>query len=230
MTFSFRPAALAAALALVPAATQAQDKTGWYASISGMYVLPLDSKVSRTVLEHDVSTTMELGGGFGLTAALGYALSSSLRVEAEFGYRNTGMEKAKGLKISGAEVNENISGTVEADGKISTLSLMVNGIASFDVWRVRPYVGLGLGAARHEAELDRLSATVGETTYSADFEGSEDAWVFAYQAMAGVAYPLAARTEARAGYRYFATSAADFKGTKATYGTHNFEIGLMFRF
>jgi len=54
--------------------------------------------------------------------------------------------------------------------------------------------------------------------------------VFAYQVMAGVEYPFSEAMAAKIGYRYFATSQADFDGLKASYGTHNFEAGILFRF
>ena len=106
---------------------------------------------------------------------------------------------------------------------------MANGIFSQKVWRVKPYVGLGIGVARHSGKFGKQSVEVGGKDFIYD-GASEDKFAFAYQAMAGVAYPLSDAVDARLGYRYFATSTADFDGLKATYGTHNFEVGIRFRF
>lgn len=57
--------------------------------------------------------------------------------------------------------------------------------------------------------------------------------MFAYQAMAGVGYPMSDSTEIRGGYRYFATGDGEFEdvsGIRASYGTHSFEAGVVFRF
>ena len=48
--------------------------------------------------------------------------------------------------------------------------------------------------------------------------------------MAGIGYALSDNAEVRLGYRYFATGKADFNGDEFSYGTHNFEIGLLYRF
>ncbi|MCY4394974.1 MAG: outer membrane beta-barrel protein, partial [Rhodospirillaceae bacterium] len=114
-------------------------------------------------------------------------------------------------------------------GSLSTLSLMANGIAGVDVWKLRPYVGVGLGMARHNGKFDAQSYTIDGTEYAFS-ETSEDDYVFAYQVMAGVEYPFSDAMAVKGGYRYFATSQANFKGLKASYGTHNFEVGVLFRF
>ena len=47
----------------------------------------------------------------------------------------------------------------------------------------------------------------------------------------GVGYALSDNAEVRLGYRYFGTSKADFGGgSETTYGAHNFELGLLYRF
>ena len=61
-------------------------------------------------------------------------------------------------------------------------------------------------------------------------EQSENAVVLAYQGMAGILYPLSETTEFRLGYRYFSTAEGDFDSAKASYRTHNVELGLAFRF
>lgn len=58
---------------------------------------------------------------------------------------------------------------------------------------------------------------------------SSDDTVVAWQVMLGLTYPVSDNAEARFGYRYFATGEADLDGTKADYGSHNLEIGLLFR-
>ena len=106
---------------------------------------------------------------------------------------------------------------------------MANGIYSFKFGKLRPYAGLGLGLARHAIESEETSIEVdGETEDLSKV--SENSTAFAYQGMVGVGYALSDNAEVRLGYRYFATAKADFDGVDMTYGTHNFELGLLYRF
>ena len=144
---------------------------------------------------------LKMDAGFGILVALGQGPEVGLRGEVEFGFRKTDIaEKHLG-------------------GDVSTLSLMLNGIYAFEISRLRPYLGVGIGLARHDATLEAMSS-----------RDSDDDIVLAYQAMAGIAYPVSETMEARLGYRYFATADADFDGIEASYGTHNLEAGILVRF
>jgi opacity protein-like surface antigen len=81
--------------------------------------------------------------------------------------------------------------------------------------RVRPFLGAGMGLAN--VKIDR------------GFDDSDDT-VFAYQAIAGLGFPLTHVTTLDLQYRYFATADADFDGTDVEYQTHNFFAGLRFDF
>ena len=48
--------------------------------------------------------------------------------------------------------------------------------------------------------------------------------------MPGLNRAFADNTEARAGYRYFATADAKFGGVSAGYESHNIDAGLVIRF
>ena len=127
-------------------------------------------------------------------------------------------------------------------GNTESLSLMANGIYTFDAGRLRPYVGVGFGIARHDVTLDAQSIEVTYTRTSGDEEESDtytfeierrsrDDTVLAMQAMFGVSFPVSERLEARLGYRYFRTrDTGDSDGNGLTYSTRNIEAGLLFRF
>ena len=106
---------------------------------------------------------------------------------------------------------------------------MVNGIFSFGAGALQPYIGAGVGVARHDGTFDEQTLEAGGYAVRLAKTSDEDT-VLAYQGMVGISYPLSETTEARLGYRYFATADADFDGLKASYGTHNFEAGITFRF
>ena len=218
--------------AFAPIAASAQTETslnGSYISLSGLYVSPVDSDLSTTGGGYTLSTDLEMDGGFGMLIAFGYGADVGLRGEVELGYRKNDFDKLNGGTLRGPNTNISVSGKFPYKGDVATLSLMANGIYAFEAGRLRPYFGVGLGLARHDATEDAQTVTIGGETVEYPKSSDEDT-VFAYQAMAGIAFPMSDTMEARIGYRYFATADADFDGTEASYGTHNIEAGILIRF
>ena len=192
---------VAAATVCLGGAGMAQDREGYYASVSGMFVLPRDSEWSESPLTLDIP----MKNGFGVLVAGGRILASGLRAELELGYREYDFDGTTPIVVQ---------------GEFSTVSLMANGIYSFDLDGFRPYAGLGLGLATHTAEIEKPAGV-----------GTGEASVFAYQILAGVGYPLSDRAEVLLGYRYFGTAEGDFgAGVKISSANHNFEIGVLYRF
>lgn len=197
-----RKLAFAAAILLLPFLTGA---TGASAQDSrGFYAALTGALVvprDSTVTVVGVgSTDVEFDSGFGLLAAAGYGFGNGFRAEVEIGWRNVEPKHADALDVG-------------------TLSLMANAVYAFGAWQLRPYIGAGVGAAQHSL------------TYTNDGRDlSLSDWTFAWQLMAGLAYPLSAKAEIRAGYRYFGTTEADFLILQSDYATHNFEAGILYRF
>ncbi len=232
MTPPLRRLACAAVLAaaLAPAAAQAQDAANrFYVSIGGMYAIPAESDVTEKAATVSASAALEAKSSFGFSVAVGYGAAKGLRGEIELGYRKFDFDKYKDISVTVGGTRYAISGSFPVKGSMSTLSLMANGIYAFDLWRLRPYVGAGIGMARHTGTYAQQSFEINDTTYTVP-KVSDDVIVVAYQALAGIAYPLSDSAEARLGYRYFATGEADFGDTQASYATHNFEAGVTFRF
>jgi opacity protein-like surface antigen len=139
--------------------------------------------------------------GFGFIAAVGNNFEG-LRGEVEIAYRTNDVDK-----ISLGGFSESVS------GDISSLAFMGNLLVDLPLSEsVRPFLGAGLGLA------------------NVDADGDEDDTVFAYQAIAGVGFPLTYVTTLDLQYRYFATADPDFGGIEAEYQTHNFFAGLRFDF
>jgi hypothetical protein len=84
-------------------------------------------------------------------------------------------------------------------------------------WRIRPYVGGGLGVA---------SVRRGKSGFSATFDNHTN--LFAYQGMAGLSFAAdqSRKTEWLVGYRYHGTEKTEGVKTHA----HNMEIGLRYHF
>jgi opacity protein-like surface antigen len=92
-----------------------------------------------------------------------------------------------------------------------------------DAWLV-PYIGAGAGAAHVEYNV---------TEPGAIFSGNDKAWIFAYQLMAGVSFPIADGFSMSLGYRYFKTEDFDRTGTtgqvfKTDVTQHSVDVGMQF--
>ena len=238
MTMPLRHWALAALLAvlLTPTAAAASPPqgAGVYASVSGLYVMPRDSSLKFSDEEFRVSGDLAMDHGFGFLAAVGYGTrlrpDTELRGEIELGFRTFDFDKAKDfrLNVPSLQLEEPIEDSAQS-GDQSTWSLMANGSVSLGRGRLRPYIGAGAGLARHNVKIPSETFEFDGTRYETP-KISENDIVLAYQAMGGIDFAVMENMDLRLGYRYFATADADFDDVDASYGTHNLEGGVLFRF
>ena len=185
---------------------------------------------SASYTEGDLKLTgdIPLDGGPDFAVAVGHGASTGLRGEIELAYRPSSWDKYENLNLT-FEGDSIASGDLEIGGDLETISLMANGIVAFNAsWGLRPYLGAGLGFAQHDATEDAFTLTVAGNTHEFASSSSDDT-VIAWQVMLGLTYPVSHSAEARFGYRYFATSEADFDGIKADYGSHNLELEMLCR-
>jgi len=227
----YRVVSILTVLAFVPGIAAA-DEGSVYVSVGGLYVMPDDLEMSESEDDWAAMGTLPLDTGPGFTAAIGYGASNGLRAELEIGYRSSSWGKWEDIRLAvdGEPVDTGGLQVEAVKGELTTLSLMANGLMAFDAsWGLKPYVGAGIGFARQEASSDGVVATQNGAEFESEGFSDEDT-VMAYQAMVGVTYPISENSEARLGYRYFATGEADIDGTKADYGSHNVEVGILFRF
>lgn len=128
------------------------------------------------------SASLNQNTGIATTGALGYAFGNGFRAEMELGYRGN---DAKNVTLPGGGTTPT-SLNLKADA--SARSYMVNGLYDFNVgapWT--PHIGFGIGAA------DVRVNNVGHDT------------PFAWQAMAGVEYPLNPNLRAGLDYKFLGT-------------------------
>lgn len=201
------------ACALAPSTVKAEWRDSLYLWVGGSYLLPAESSLALGGDEgRTINGDLKLDSGFGFSLAIGAGDDVGLRGELELGYRKVDWDEID-FDVERADL---LYGEIEGD--FTTLSLMANGIYAFEgADRMRPYFGIGLGLARHTAD------GIGE-------DDTTDDTVFAWQGMLGVGFPLSEATEARIGYRYFATAEGDFDGDEAGYDSHGIEAGIRFRF
>lgn len=147
------------------------------------------------------SAELSFDPGFGFIAAVGNEFDG-LRGEIEMAYRTNDVDK-----FSSGGFSESVN------GDISSLAVMGNLLVDLPLSEsIRPFLGAGIGLA------------------NVDLDGDDDDTVFAYQAIAGLGFPLTHVTTLDLQYRYFATADADFDGAEIEYQTHNFFAGLRFNF
>jgi opacity protein-like surface antigen len=197
----------------------------WYGSLSGAWC-------SRETVHEvgDANTFIVFDGGFAANAAVGREFDI-FRVEAEFSYMNQNVRTA-GAGIP--NVGNSVSG---AEGNVGLRAYMFNIYhdVQLDGWRLKPYVGAGLGF--YQSEINALQpeffAGLGLPTAGVNATSNLP---FAWQVRAGTSYELTDRTDVFLGYRYFhgeeLTFAAEPFGVFHPNGavTHSLELGFRVRF
>jgi len=155
--------------------------------------------------------------GFNVGGRIGYQ-AGPWRLEGDFAYRRNDSSHLQMVSPT------NKPG--RADGaERHAVSEMANVIYDFSLgWPVTPHIGGGIGAAEVTRNL------------SNKFGGTHDTVaVFAYQAIAGIRYPITPALAFDVDYRYFTTTGTDFTSTnpdliKSDYSTHNIVASLTWLF
>lgn len=199
-------------------AASAEEARPYFTLIGGVALMnDVDLSDNTGDYAFKMETGYFLGGVIGYDLGNKYPQLGEGRVEIELGYRFNDLDKTKFA-----------SGTLGADGDITSFSLMLNAIADYPNFSPNyiPYFGLGLGAAN-------ISVNDSEVEGSPMID--DDDTRFAYQFLAGLTFEITERIDIDCGYRYFATLDPEFKDTQgrkvdAEYGNHSFEIGLRYMF
>jgi opacity protein-like surface antigen len=186
---------------------------GPYVGLEGGVLWLSDSSVtSAGVNEGDLS----FDTGWGIGGVGGYDFGT-WRVEAELAYRSSGADK----------FTENAGASFPLDGDVTSTALMVNAFYDFKTLSpsVYPYIGAGIGGASVAADLKESGVQVVD----------DDEIVFAWQLVAGVAFPVSKQLAIDLNYRYFATTDPEIKDVigeklEVEYGSHNIFLGLRYSF
>ncbi|MEQ1864447.1 MAG: OmpA family protein [Micropepsaceae bacterium] len=202
----------AAAIALTGAAN-ASTSNGWYVGLEAGANWIQDADV---VLDDVQPNKFSFDTGWAAFGTVGHAWNN-FRVELEIGYRDNKFDK-----FDGGE-----SGLLPLDGKFNEFSQMLNVVydwSAFGKWGL--FVGAGAGGDFISYEQD---STHNPTLLH------DDAWVFAWQALAGVNYELTPNTDLFVGYRYFNANEPEFSvpSHSDSYDTvhkHTATIGLRYAF
>ncbi len=173
------------------AATSAQAEGPWYATAKFAYNTLDDQGIEYTALGNTTTGNVEFDGGFAAGAAAGYRFNDSWRLEGEFMYRTSELDRADVTDL----------GTF-TDGDYSSVAIGVNGLYDFNLFgsdKTRAYVGAGI-AWLQEIDIDFEEGGV-ESSYSGDD--------FGFQVMLGARYDMNERWFLETDVRYFFASDID---------------------
>lgn len=139
----------------------------------------------RVAFDSDGSIAYQLG--------IGYRLTDWLDTELSLGH-------IAGLDLSGPYEDDGTPSGATGRTEVDTTSIMLLGLvdvaAVLDAsWPVDPYVGLGLGYARHD--MGRFTVTADDASIDGHTSGG-----FAWKAVLGATYPLGERLSLDASYAY----------------------------
>ncbi|MBD3759728.1 outer membrane beta-barrel protein, partial [Rhizorhabdus sp.] len=230
-----RKLAILAALASTALAAPAFARdNAWYVGVEGGGMMIEDMKfdvTGGTLSPAGGRATADTSTGFDVDGIVGYDFGM-VRVEGEVGYRrarvdsfSTTVARTPAIFPGGAGAP---AGTYQdASGKNSALSFMMNALLDFggdDGFGA--YIGGGAGVARVKYSGYNVSGN--------DFLNDSDS-KFAWQAIAGVRYPVSTNVDVGVKYRYFRvdkTKVVDVAGAQyeGDWRSHSVLLSLVYNF
>ena len=203
--------------------------TLWFGSLTGVFNMPSDSEAElRTRSRGTISGDIGLSEETGFALAVGFETEGGQQVELEFASRSSDIEGATGVGVGSISIP---SAAYTLSGDLDTLSLMVNARQLFGSGPMRPYIGGGLGFARHDGTAALAIRPIPPLLpQGLTGEESGDDTVFTYQFMAGVEFEMAEGAYVFGGYRYMAGSDLEIERFTAGYATQSIEAGFRIRF
>jgi len=158
------------------------------------------------VSSKDIAFKSSTDLGLALVGVVGKKFGNGLRVELEGSYRTN--------KVDKFHLSFPLSHSFGPHGSVSTAAAMTNVLYDLDLGSIMPYVGGGIGAARHVySGVGGHSDTFAFADLDMQVRADGAQWRFAYQGIAGVALPLASAPQMKLTleYRYFETANANMK-------------------
>jgi outer membrane protein OmpA-like peptidoglycan-associated protein len=210
----FRSALLATTLLALPVAAQAQPVSGVYigAGVGWNWMLESDVSLSANFPGGAAgrSGNLEWDRGVAAVASLGWGYGNGLRVEVEGNIRQNKADSLSGF-------NGVLTQRIQTDGRTNSYGAMLNALYDFNVGLdfMVPYVGVGVGYMWQ----DNVSVRGRGANNNAIFIPGGDGQ-FAYQAILGAAFPVAAAPGLAftVEYRFTASLERDVNAAAATPG------------
>lgn len=172
--------------------------------------------------------------------SIGKHLQQNMRAEAEIQWSSTGLGDLRVTQDGGLGARLNTGSlagqSFSTRGEVESLAVLINAFYEVDYGLFRPYFGGGVGFADLNMDRTRLTGVGGQGLPTPVALSDDHTTVLAWQAGAGVAFPLTARWTVSVDYRYFATEDPEFDLAggagrfRTAYESHNVVGGLRFEF
>lgn len=198
---------------------------------------PTPEYVRRNVFNSDWYLRYDIGERWGfLTGAttppgIGDPTDNSLGTGAVFGigagFRTNWVRSDVTVDSSAAQTYKGtIATTDDVTAKVQTVSALLNVYADLGTWyRLTPYIGAGIGAAR--VKVSDFNSVI-----TPPYSGEASQWNMAWAAMAGAALAISQNLQLDLGYRYLNVGnvdSIDRLGGHVTFknvGAHELRVGL----
>ena len=209
---------VALAALMAGAAGVANATEGWYGRADAGWSFEGEYDVDDAGWEYGENGKSGFESDWTQHLGLGYAFQNGFRLEGELGHRFNQLD---------------VSDDLDAGGDVHAWSAMANLFYDFNRGGgIEPYIGIGVGAARLNANGDDAAPP---PAYS--FEGEDT--VLAYQAIAGLGLGLTEQLTLDVGYRFFLAPDAEFTSyepgpagisREADYEHQALTVGLRYQF
>jgi len=211
----------------VPLTARAQPFRGVYVNLGAGFDLAPDVGATPPSSFAGSNIQLDRNDGFTGLGSLGYAFGNGFRLELEGSYRQNGLHSLNGTYAS-----------TSASGNIDSYGVMGNLLFDMDIGKpwLYPYLGGGIGYSWDQLSSARLNQS------GTSFSGNDSSGGFAYQAIAGLSFPvsgvpgLSITTE----YRYHSvvgdqtfhgsTPGGSANLTLGTQHDHDFLLGVRYAF
>ena len=224
MRLSFAPAILAVlGAATFASAAIAADYGVAYLGLRGSYVTTTSGETTgSTDVDYDEEYATD---EFAVAAYMGWVLDENFRLEAEGGYRSADLDSVTIMRDD-VGINYSPGDHIDVGGDVQVGTAMAN--LYYDIHLVDgpilPWIGAGLGGAFVDYSIEDEFG---------EFNSKDTTWVFAYQFMAGITFPIAEGISMSAGYRYFRTQDFVYEDVfteehKTDLTQHSFDLGMQF--
>lgn len=201
----------------VPSCAKAVDMEGFYVGVTGAADFLSNAGFSRSYGSYGYSRNrLKFDTGFFGAIDLGYRWCNGLHLEAEVAYR---YNRQKRRHSDYSDVLVASSGRHR--GHRDVWAAMVNVLYDINMcWSIEPYVGVGLGYSH--VRYKRNDLFYGEFTRRRHFSDNDFAW----QVIAGVAYPVMCNVDVAVEYRFFNA----VNSRKHQRNTYNNDIGVNLKY
>jgi opacity protein-like surface antigen len=208
----FTSTALAAVIGAVAfAAPAAAEYDIAYLGLRGSYVMT-DSGSTKGSQFFDFDEDYE--DGYGVGVFMGWVLNDNFRLEVEGTYRGADIDTVTMVRDDffippDYLVGDNLAGQqIDVGGDAQSGAVMANvyyDVHAFD-GAVLPWIGAGVGGVFVDYQLDgTVVDPLDPPNTIVLFDAKDNTWVFGYQFMAGITFPIDEGISMSASYRFFQT-------------------------